>query len=136
MIIYGLETCAICQKAHKMLKSEGIEVIFRDIRAEPLNEEELAELIIEFGDNLVDRTSNDYRSLNNWLKASEADAQIAAKPKVMVRPVIRDGDSLYLGLMTLFKVHCFQTRSAQASTKPSNNFCWLSSVAADTSGCH
>ena len=97
MVIYGLETCAVCQKAQKMLKFEGIEVIFREIRAEPLNAQELAELIVEFGDNLVDRTSNDYRSLSNWLKAYEAGAQIAAKPKVMVRPVIRNGDSLYLG---------------------------------------
>lgn len=70
---------------------------FRDIRADPLSEEELAELIVEFGDRLVDRTSNDYRGLNNWLKNSEAEAQIAAKPKVMARPVIRDGTHFYLG---------------------------------------
>lgn len=97
MIIYGLETCSTCQKAQKALEAEGIKTTFRDIRAEPLNDAELAEFIAEFGDNLVDRTTNDYRSLNDWLKASEADAQIAAKPKVMARPVIRNGDALYLG---------------------------------------
>ena len=58
---------------------------------------ELADLIVEFGDRLVDRTSNDYRALNDWLKNSEAEAQISAKPKVMARPVIRDGDTYYLG---------------------------------------
>jgi arsenate reductase-like glutaredoxin family protein len=41
--------------------------------------------------------SNDYRALNDWLKNSEADAQIAAQPKVMARPVIRDQDTFYLG---------------------------------------
>jgi hypothetical protein len=41
-------------------------------------------------------SSNDYRALNDWLKNSEAE-QISAKPKVMTRPVIRDGDTLYLG---------------------------------------
>ncbi|MFT5273056.1 MAG: arsenate reductase [bacterium] len=46
---------------------------------------------------MVDRTSNDYRGLNDWLKNSEAEAQISAKPKVMARPVIRDQDKLYLG---------------------------------------
>ena len=57
----------------------------------------MGELIVEFGDRLVDRSSNDYRALNDWLKNSEAEAQIAAKPKVMSRPVIRGGDNLYLG---------------------------------------
>ena len=97
MIIYGLNTCAICQRARKALEVEGNEVIFRDIRAEPLNELELSALMAEFGDRLVDRTSNDYRALNDWLKNSDAEAQIAAQPKVMARPVIRDQDMLYLG---------------------------------------
>ncbi|MGR3648899.1 MAG: arsenate reductase family protein [Shimia sp.] len=97
MIIYGLSTCAICQRARKTLEEAGKVVSFRDVRAEPLSEAELAELIAEFGDRLVDRKSNDYRALNDWLKNSEADAQISARPKVMARPVIRDNGVFYLG---------------------------------------
>jgi arsenate reductase len=97
MMIYGLNTCAICQKARKALEAAGKDVSFRDVRAEPLSETELDELIAEFGDRLVDRKSNDYRGLNDWLKNSEADAQISAQPKVMARPVIRDRGQLYLG---------------------------------------
>ncbi len=97
MIIYGLTTCSACQKACAALAAEGVEVEFRDVRAEPLSKEELGELIAEFGDRLVDRTTNDYRGLNTWLKNAEAEAQIAAQPKVMARPVIRDGGALYLG---------------------------------------
>ena len=97
MMIYGLQTCALCQKARKALEAEGLDVSFRDIRAEPLSEAELATLIVEFGDRLVDRKSNDYRALSDWLKNSEAEAQIAAQPKVMARPVIQDGDMFYLG---------------------------------------
>ncbi|WP_298860190.1 glutaredoxin domain-containing protein [uncultured Sulfitobacter sp.] len=97
MIIYGLSTCSDCQKAQKALEAAGKPVTFRDIRADPLSEDELAKLIVEFGDRLVDRTSNDYRALNDWLKNSEAEAQIAAKPKVMARPVIEDGETYYLG---------------------------------------
>lgn len=97
MIMYGLSTCAVCKRARKDLDDAGKDVSFRDIRAEPLSEAELAELIVEFGDRLVDRKSNDYRALTDWLKNSEAEAQIAAKPKVMARPVIRDGDAFYLG---------------------------------------
>ena len=97
MIIFGLSTCSLCQKALKALEADGKDVQFRDVRAEPLSEAELAELIAEFGDRLVDRSTNDYRGLSAWLKESEAEAQISAKPKVMARPVIRDQNSYYLG---------------------------------------
>ncbi len=97
MVVYGLETCAMCQRARKALEAADKPVQFRDVRAEPLSEAELGILIAEFGDRLVDRKSNDYRALNDWLKNSEAEAQIAAQPKVMARPVIRDGDAFYLG---------------------------------------
>ncbi len=97
MIIYGLNTCATTQKARKALEAAGLNVVFRDVRADPLNEAELAELIAQFGDRLVDRTSNDWRGLSDWLKHSEAEDQLAAKPKLMARPVIRNGDTFYLG---------------------------------------
>ena len=45
----------------------------------------------------MDRTTNDWRALTDWLKHSEVEAQLAAKPKLMARPVIRDGDVFYLG---------------------------------------
>jgi len=97
MMIYGLDTCPTCQKARKALEAAGKNFSFRDVRADPLSAAELAELIAEFGDRLVDRKTNDYRALNNWLKNAESEAQIAAKPKVMARPVIRDGDRFFLG---------------------------------------
>ena len=97
MIIYGLHTCAISQNARKALEAAGKDVVFRDVRDQPLSEAELAELIAEFGDRLVDRTTNDWRALTDWLKHSEVEAQLTAKPKLMARPVIRDGDVFYLG---------------------------------------
>ncbi len=97
MMIYGLSTCTLCQKARKALEADGREVGFRDVRAEPLSAEELQEFITEFGDRLVDRTSHDWRGLSDWLKHSEAQEQIAAQPKVMIRPVIRHDEALYLG---------------------------------------
>ena len=97
MIIYGLNTCGDCQKARKALEALGKDVTFRDVRADPLSESELGVLIAEFGDRLVDRTTNDWRGLSDWLKHSEAEDQLAAKPKLMARPVIQDGDTYYLG---------------------------------------
>ncbi|MFT5000447.1 MAG: arsenate reductase [Paracoccaceae bacterium] len=97
MIIYGLNTCANCQNARKSLEAAGKDVTFRDVRDQPLNEAELTVLLTEFGDRLVDRTTNDWRGLSGWLKHSEAEAQLTAKPKLMARPVIQDGDKHYLG---------------------------------------
>ena len=97
MLMYGLSTCALCQRARKTLEAAGKEVTYRDVRAEPLGAAELTELVVEFGDRLVDRTTPDYRALSDWLKNSDVDAQIEQKPKVMARPVIRDGDTFYLG---------------------------------------
>lgn len=97
MIIFGLSTCPLCKRAQKTLEDAGKGVTLRDVRMDPLNEAELDKLIYEFGDRLVDQKSPDYRGLNDWLKNSEAEAQIAAKPKVMVRPVIQNGDTYYLG---------------------------------------
>ena len=97
MIIYGLSTCAVCERARKTLEAAGKEVNMRDVRAEPLSAAELAQLIAEFGDRVVDTNTNDYRALNMWLKNSETDAQVMAQPKVMARPIIRDGDNFYLG---------------------------------------
>lgn len=90
MSIYGLSTCSDCQKVQKALEVAGNKITFRDVRSEPLTEAEL-------GDHLADRTTNDYRALNTWLKNSEVDAQISSKPKVMARPVIQDEDRFYLG---------------------------------------
>jgi arsenate reductase-like glutaredoxin family protein len=97
MILYGLSTCDSCKSALKALQRAGREVTFRDVRSEPLSGEEIAEIVREFGDLAVNRQSTTYRSSNDFLKAAEPEAQIAAQPAVMKRPVIRDGTRWYLG---------------------------------------
>ncbi len=97
MIIYGLDTCAVCRRARRELEADGHEIIFRDVRSDPLSDAELATLVAEFGDRLVDRSTPDYRALNDWLKNSDAEAQISARPKVMTRPVIENDGVYHLG---------------------------------------
>ncbi|MFZ0098437.1 MAG: ArsC/Spx/MgsR family protein [Gemmobacter sp.] len=97
MILYGIPTCDTCKKALKALEGAGHAVSFRDIRKDPLSEAEIARLVIEFGDRLINKTSTTYRGFNDFLKASEPEAQIAAQPTVMKRPVIEDGERFYLG---------------------------------------
>lgn len=97
MILYGIPTCDTCKKAQKALAAAGHTVTFRDIRAEPLSASEWAELLAEFGDTLVNRKSTTWRGLSDWLRNSEADAQLAAHPTLMKRPVIHDGEHWHLG---------------------------------------
>ena len=97
MILYGLSTCDTCKKAQKALLSAGHELMFRDIRAEPLSEAERAAFIAEFGDGVINRASTTWRGLSEWMKQSEADAQLAAYPALMKRPVLQDGSKLTLG---------------------------------------
>lgn len=70
---------------------------FRDIRANPLSEAEIDTIVTEFGDLAVNKQSTTYRAFNDFLKASEPEAQIAAQPAVMKRPVIEHEGKFYLG---------------------------------------
>ncbi len=96
MILYGISTCDTCKKAIKSLESAGHPVTFRDIRKDPLNAAEIDEIVTEFGSRLINKQSTTYRSFSDFLRESEPDAQIAAQPTVMKRPVIK-ADKWYLG---------------------------------------
>ena len=97
MILYGISTCDTCKKALKALQGAGHEVSFRDVRAKPLSEAEIDLIVQEFGDRVVNKQSTTYRGFNEFLKASEPEAQIAAQPAVMKRPVIQAAGKWYLG---------------------------------------
>ena len=97
MILHGIHTCDTCKKALKALEQAGKDVSFRDIRANPLTQAEVDRIVQEFGSRAVNQQSTTYRSFNDFLKASDPEAQIMAQPTVMKRPVIQDGDRWYLG---------------------------------------
>ena len=97
MIVYGIPTCDTCKKALKALQAAGRDVSFRDIRARPLTEAEIDTIVTEFGDRAVNKQSTTYRGFSDFLKASEPEAQIAAQPAVMKRPVIEAAGKFYLG---------------------------------------
>lgn len=96
MILYGIPTCDTCKKALKALQAAGKDVTFRDVRADPLSEAEIAEIVGEFGSKAVNTQSTSYRAFSDFLKASDPEAQIKAQPTVMKRPVIK-ADRWYLG---------------------------------------
>lgn len=97
MILYGISTCDTCKKAIKALQAAGKTVTFRDVRAEPLSEAEIDKIVYEFGDRAINKQSTTYRAFNDFLKASEPEAQIAAQPAVMKRPVIEADGKWFIG---------------------------------------
>jgi arsenate reductase (glutaredoxin) len=97
MILYGISTCDTCKRAVKTLQAAGKDVAFRDVRADPLSPAEIEAIVHAFGSRAVNQQSTTWRAFNDFLKASEPEAQIAAQPTVMKRPVIRDGDRWFLG---------------------------------------
>lgn len=97
MILYGISTCDTCKKALKALQGAGHEVTFRDIRAEPLSDAEIDEFVAEFGDAIINLQSTTWRGLSDWLRASDTEAQLAAQPTLMKRPVIRGEAGLTMG---------------------------------------
>lgn len=97
MILYGISTCDTCKKALKALAAAGREVTFRDVRADPLTSAEIDAIVAEFGDRVINKQSTTYRGFGDFLRVSDPEAQIAAQPAVMKRPVIQDGTAWHLG---------------------------------------
>lgn len=91
--IYGIKTCDTCRKAIKALPDAE----FRDIRATPLSEDEIATFLAQFGDALINRSSTTWRGLSDAERATPPAELLSAHPTLMKRPVIRAGASLYLG---------------------------------------
>ncbi|SOB98880.1 arsenate reductase-like glutaredoxin family protein [Rhodobacter sp. JA431] len=96
MIVYGIKTCGTVQKALAALTEAGKAPVLRDVRAEPLSPEEIAEFEAAFGEKLVNRASMTWRKLSDDERAQPVAALIAAYPTLMKRPVIR-GNGLTLG---------------------------------------
>ncbi|MBP9952724.1 MAG: ArsC/Spx/MgsR family protein [Cypionkella sp.] len=97
MILYGISTCDTCKKALKAIEAVGKDVTFRDVRSQPLTAAEIDAIVTEFGERVINRQSTTYRGFSDFLRVSDPEAQIAAQPAVMKRPVIQDGVIWYLG---------------------------------------
>ncbi|SEK40595.1 arsenate reductase [Roseovarius nanhaiticus] len=93
MRIFGLKNCDTCRKAAKALP----EAELIDIREHPLPDALLARAHDTFGDALVNTRSTTWRGLDEEERAGPPLDLIRAHPALMKRPLIEDGDELYLG---------------------------------------
>jgi hypothetical protein len=53
MKLYGLKNCDSCKKALSQLRAAGHDIAFFDIRADPLDQSQMADLLARHGDQLV-----------------------------------------------------------------------------------
>ena len=93
MEIYGLKTCDTCRKALKALPDAA----FFDVSAEPVPDAVLDRGLAAFGDKMVNTRSTTWRGLTDEDRGAASKDLLRAHPKVMKRPLIVDGDVLYLG---------------------------------------
>ena len=96
-VLYGISTCDTCRKARKALENSGLEVTFRDVRAEPLSTGEIGRFYAEFGGKLLNTRSTTWRGLSEAARDGAPEALIEAHPTLMKRPVIEGPGGLTLG---------------------------------------
>ena len=93
MIVYGLKNCDTCRKAMKAL--DGAEL--RDVRADGVPTEVLERALERFGDALINTRSTTWRGLSQEARAGAPLDLLAAHPALMKRPLIVNGDEIWLG---------------------------------------
>ena len=93
MILFGLKNCDTCRKALKMLPN----VEFSDVRADRVPAEVMARAHKQFGATLLNTRSSTWRGLDETERAKDPLVLLAEYPALMKRPLIVDGDQMYLG---------------------------------------
>ncbi len=97
LAMYGLGHCSTCQKAQAGLEAAGWQVDFRDVAKQPLSEAEWQAMIAGFGEKLVNRASLTWRGMSEAERAGTPLRMLSAKPSLMKRPAIVEGERRFLG---------------------------------------
>jgi len=95
--LYGIPTCDTCRKARKTLESNGLEVRFRDVRADPLARADIARFFAVFGPDLLNTRSTTWRALSDGARSRDPIDLLIEHRTLMKRPVIESKSALTLG---------------------------------------
>ncbi|MDD9746095.1 MULTISPECIES: arsenate reductase family protein [Marinovum] len=93
MQLFGLKTCDTCRKALKALPNAE----FVDVRAEGVPAEVLRRAIGQFGEKVINTRSTTWRGLSETERSAPPETLLATHPTLMKRPLIVEGDRMYLG---------------------------------------
>lgn len=95
--MYGLDYCSTVQKARKALEGAGWTVEFRDVKEDTPDKAEWTRMLDAFGEKLVNRASLTWRGMSEAERAGTPLQMLAAKPSLMKRPAIIQGENRLLG---------------------------------------
>lgn len=93
MLIYGLKTCDTCRKVRKSLPMAE----FVDVREKIIAIDVLSAGIAQFGASFLNTRSTTWRGLPENERARPPIELLRDHPALMKRPLIVDGDKMYLG---------------------------------------
>ncbi len=88
MRFFGLKSCDTCRKARKALAEAGHDPVVIDVRADGIAAADRATIIVEFGDQAINKASTTWRGLDDADKARDPAELLAEHPTLMKRPVI------------------------------------------------
>ena len=89
MKFYGLKNCASCKRALSQLRATTHNIEFFDIRTDPLDQLQIADLLARHGDQLVlNRKSTTWRNLPVPDRLLPPETLLALHPTLIKRPVI------------------------------------------------
>ena len=98
MKLYGLKNCDSCKKALSQLRAAGHHIDFFDIRIEPLDPSQIADLLARHGEQIVlNRKSTTWRNLHESDRLLPPETLLAQHPSLIKRPVIFHNDTSYIG---------------------------------------
>lgn len=100
--LYGLKNCDTCRKAQKALEAAGKTVIFRDVRADPVEKTRLADWLEAAGSKkLLNVRSTTWRGLEPVEKGTLDDDNVLTLlenyPTLIKRPIIEANNQIYVG---------------------------------------
>jgi len=91
--IFGLKNCDTCRKAMKALP----EATLVDVRADGVPDAVMKAAFAQFGDALLNTRSTTWRGLSEAERGAAPLALLAEHPALMKRPLIKAGETLFLG---------------------------------------
>ena len=98
MKLYGLKNCDSCKKALSQLRAAKHDIIFFDIRTDPLDQSQITDLLAHHGAHLVlNRKSTTWRNLAETDRLLPPETLMALHPRLIKRPVIFYHDNSYVG---------------------------------------
>ena len=97
MRLFGLKTCDTCRKARKAIEAAGKPLTYIDVRSDGIAADDLTQIIAQFGDAAVNKSSTTWRGLSDQERTADPAALLAAHPTLLKRPVIENAGVWSLG---------------------------------------